>query len=115
MAKRRRRASRASKPGLVRASAIELVDDHGRVVARLGPMSGAGAEDRGVGLVLLGTCGETELALTVDSSGPAMHLSAHGIVRLSLALVRSDEGSTVLIAARDERGQEVLATTVGDD
>jgi hypothetical protein len=116
MAKRRRRASRASKPGLVRATAFELVDDHGQVLARLGLMPGAGAGDRGVGLALLGPIGETELALSVDSSGPAVHLSTDGTVRLTLAVVRSedDHRSTVLLAARDARGREVFASSVGE-
>jgi hypothetical protein len=115
MAKRRRRASRARKPGPVRARAFELVDDDGQVIARLGRVPGADVSELGVGLVVLGPSGDIELALTVDSSGPAIHLSSDGIVRLTLAVLRSDDSSsTVLIAARDGRGEEVLAATIGD-
>jgi hypothetical protein len=111
MAKRTRRARRASKPAsIVRATEFELVDEQGQTRAHLGALRGAGAEDVGFGLVLLGREGTPELTITVDGSGPGIHLTADGSVRLSLVVLR-DEG-TVLVAGRDARGVEGLSAAV---
>jgi hypothetical protein len=120
VARRRRRGSRANKPrhpSVVRAGAFELLDDDGRVVARLGPTAGASVGERATSLVLLGAGDESELTLSVDSGGPSIRLSSGGTVRVAVGIVRSDEDRskpTVVIAAHDGRGREVVSVVVGE-
>ena len=93
MAKRMRRALRATKPQerVLRARAFEVIDRNGRPIGRLGPTLGSDVGEPGVGLVLYGPDGSQRLTVTVDTAGPAIHLSQNGTVRCSIAVIDADE------------------------
>ena len=107
MQQRRKRPSGARKP-VVQAQAFEVVDPDGHVVARLGQVDGADVGESGVGLDLFDESGTRRLTLSLDSSGPALHLMAGGTVRLSVAVA----DSTALIAVRGEDGTEAFTIAI---
>jgi hypothetical protein len=105
---RRKRLSDARKP-VVQAEAFEVVDQAGHVMARLGPVPGSEVNEPGTGLVLLDESGAPRLTLSLDASGPALHLIAGGTVRVSMAVV----GSTAVVAVRDLNGTEAVTIAIG--
>lgn len=106
MQKRRKCPTGVRKP-IVQAEAFEVVDQAGKVVARLGPVPGSEVNEPGIGIVLLDEAGAPGLTLTLDSSGPAIHLIAGGTVRRSIAVV----DSTALLAVREPDGTEAFTVS----
>jgi hypothetical protein len=78
------------------------------VVARLGPVPGAEVNEPGIGLVLIDESGQPGLTLSLDSSGPALHLLAGGTVRVSIAVI----DSTALVAVRTPDGSEAFTLAI---
>jgi len=109
--KRRSRLSGGGKP-VVQAEALEVVDATGRVMARLGPIPGAAAHEVGTGLVIFDPAGVPRLTLGLDSSGPSLHLTAAGTVRVSIAVVDAEDVSTALLTVREVDGSEVFGISV---
>jgi hypothetical protein len=109
--KRRSRLSGGRKP-VVQAESFEVVDAGGRVVARLGPIPGAEAHEVGTGLILFDQTGVPRLTLGLDLSGPSLHLTAAGTVRLSLAVVDAEPVPMALLAVREVDGTETFSVSV---